>query len=201
MEKLLEAVQAFHQTFRRRRHKSGIAGPCTANPVLRAAEFPRCPVRAASAPQQNAMNLPNQPQREWKTIAESLQAVLHGGHIIRNLPHIVHGNARCALILKQQQIGEGRLRAFNLRGQDGLFANVQVEKQLRVWQQCGETIQTAQCLIRAVKERKEGVQLKRRDGWQRPWGKGADRLSCRGGGGIFSSETMDGHKANASILS
>lgn len=62
VEKSLEAAQAFHQPPGRRRNKRSIPRPRAPDPVLCATKFSWRLVRSSPSPQQNRVDLPNQPK-------------------------------------------------------------------------------------------------------------------------------------------
>jgi hypothetical protein len=128
MEVLLEGIEALHQRLGRRRYKKGIAWPASTNPVLTATKFAWSPLRASAFAQEHAMNLAEQAQGDGKPLLEPLQSVFHGRDIIGCLAQIVHQRRGTDPMFEEQQFGESRLRPFNLRGDHGLFANIEVEK-------------------------------------------------------------------------
>ena len=42
--------------------------------------------------------------------------MLHGGDVVRNFLHVFDGDVRYLIVLKQEQVGERGLSAFDLRG-------------------------------------------------------------------------------------
>jgi hypothetical protein len=142
VQELLQGVQAFRQMLGRGRDESGVARPAAADPVLAAPELARHLVGAPSAPEQDAVNLAQEPQAQRQLVAGTAQPVLEGGHIARHLGHIVERHVLHALGLEGEQVRERGLCALDLRREDRLLANVEVNENLRVGQQAGETVET-----------------------------------------------------------
>ena len=69
--------------------------------------------------------------------------MLHGGHVVGDLDDVVERHTRSFFHLEQQQVGQRRLGAFDLRREDGLAANVGIEKQVRIGQQRRDAVQPA----------------------------------------------------------
>ena len=130
VQELLERIETLHQPVRWRRNERRITRPRAADPVLRAPEFTRSLVRSTAASKQNRMHLANQSQRKRKPVAQAPQPVLHGRHIVRNFLHIIDGHARSGAVFKKQQLRKRRLRALDLRGQHGFFANVGIQQKI-----------------------------------------------------------------------
>jgi hypothetical protein len=79
------------------------------------ASAPTCRFAAAKAPGEQALvNLTEQPQREGKTVSETLQPVLHGSDVVRDLRDIIDRDARSSVHLVPEQVGEGGLRSLDL---------------------------------------------------------------------------------------
>ena len=108
------------------------------------------------------MNLAQQTKGNWKPLFEPGQTMLNGGDIVRGLLKIVHQSGRSNAILEEQQFRERGLRSFNLRGDHSLLADVEVEKNVRVGQQCSQAVQPPQSLIGPVEERVKASQIKGR---------------------------------------
>ena len=85
VKKMLEAVQTLHHALRWRRNERSVSRSGVANPVLGVAKFAGCFVRAASPTQQHSVNLPDEPQRKWKTVLDATKTMLHRRDIIRDL--------------------------------------------------------------------------------------------------------------------
>jgi hypothetical protein len=126
VEKSLKAVETLHEPFGRGRNKRSIPGPGSSDPVLCPAKLTGHLVGSPSAPQQNCVDLPNQAQRERKSLAQAFQTMLHGGDVVRNFLHVLDGDVRYLIVLKQEQVGERGLSAFDLRGDQGLLTNIQI---------------------------------------------------------------------------
>ena len=129
VQELLKRIETLHQSIRWRRNERRISRSRAADPVLRSPEFSRGLVRSTTAPKQDRMHLPNQPQRKTESrFAQAPQSMLHGRHIVRNFFYIIDGHARSGFVLKKQQLRKRRLRALDLRGQHGFFADVGIQQ-------------------------------------------------------------------------
>jgi hypothetical protein len=102
VEKSLKAVETLHEPFGRGRNKRSIPGPGSSDPVLCPAKLTGHLVGSPSAPQQNCVDLPNQAQRERKSLAQAFQTMLHGGDVVRNFLHVLDGDVRYLIVLKQE---------------------------------------------------------------------------------------------------
>jgi hypothetical protein len=70
--------------------------------------------------------------------------VFQSAHVARHLEHVVEWGAGRLLHLEEQQVGERRLRALDLRGEHGLLAHVAVEEEVGVREQGGDGVQPAE---------------------------------------------------------
>ncbi len=132
----------------RRRGESARARPCRPRRVrAAAARSGRCRGgcrRSSSAMRRNSpgclslprplasssrVHLAQQAVGERKALAQPRHAVLEGGDVVGDFHHVVERHAGGFVELEQEQVGERRLRALDLGGEDGLPAHVGVEKQ------------------------------------------------------------------------
>jgi hypothetical protein len=73
------------------------------------------------------MYFPDETERERKTLLETLESVIHGRDIVRDLLDIIERYAGDVLILEEKQVRERGLRTFDLGGEQSLLAHVQIE--------------------------------------------------------------------------
>src|SRR5690606_38989984 len=124
MQELLEIIETPHELFWRRRNEERITGPRSADPVLRMAKLAWLPACPPAGTQQDVMHLAEQAKGKGKSVTHPAQAVLHGGHIVRDFGDILEGHRWQLVVLEQEQIGQGGLRAFDLRREEGFLADV-----------------------------------------------------------------------------
>jgi hypothetical protein len=144
VQEAFERPHARRDLLRRRRDESGIAGTRAADPVLTGTEFAGIACAATAIRQEFLMHLAQKAQGEREAVAKSSQAVVHGSDVVADLAHVVEGDAGLFLHLEKQEVGEGRLRAFDHRREHRLLANVRVEKERDVGQEQRNAVQTAQ---------------------------------------------------------
>jgi hypothetical protein len=101
-------------------------------------------VGSAALGNQDPLNLPDEPVREGEAVADALQAVLQGGDVAGHLYDVVHRDAWHLVQLEEKQVRERGLRALDLRGEDGLLADVRIEEELSIGKQCGDAVEAAQ---------------------------------------------------------
>ena len=181
-----ERAKAVHDPMWWRRHEQRVTGSCAADPVLRAAEFTGILVLAAALCQQDFVDFADQAKRQRKILAQAGQAMVHGGDVVGDLARVVDRHARGFLGLVQQQIGQGGLSALDLRGQQRLLADIDVEEQGRVRQDGGYAVQPSQGLVRQLQSDLQAGEVNRRDGRQRHRDVGAHRLAGDGGGFVVA---------------
>jgi len=97
-----------------RRNKHGISRAGASDPVLGPAELTGCLAFTSAAGKQDTMNFPNQSVGERKTLSQAFESMLQSGNIIRHLYDVIERRARRRFILVEQQVGERRLRPFDL---------------------------------------------------------------------------------------
>jgi len=109
------------------------------------------------------VNLPDQPEAQREVAAQPFEAVIHRGHVARHLLYVVERDARRRVVLEKQQVRERGLRPLDLRREDGLLADVDVQKEIGIGQQLRQAIQAAKCTVRPL----ESVDVlgAEREGW------------------------------------
>jgi hypothetical protein len=84
--------------------------------------------------EQHAVHVAQQTQTQGKAAAQPLDSVGHGRHTSTDFAGIVERHAGLLVDFEQQQIGQRRLGAFDLRREHRLLAHEAVEHQVRVGQ-------------------------------------------------------------------
>src|SRR5688572_1688484 len=101
-----------------------------ADPVLAAPILPRHLPLPPAPRQQDAVDLADQPARQGKASAQTLEAMVERPDIVRDLDHVLQGNAGRLLQLEEEEIRERGLRALDLGGEHRLPAHIRVEKEV-----------------------------------------------------------------------
>jgi hypothetical protein len=115
------------------------------------------------------MHLADQTEREREARPHAVEPVGDRRDVVRHLDDIIEWNARRLRAFVEQQVGEGRLCAFDLRGKDGLLADVEVYEQAGVGEHHAEAVEATERTIGAVDELPVVVgESQRRVGGQRP---------------------------------
>jgi len=195
MDELLEGIETARQLVDRRRDVDGVAGPRAADPVLRAAEFARALRLAAPALHQALVHLADEPQGKREGF-QPVEAIHHGIDVVGDFADVVDRLAGGGVRLEAQEIGQGGLGAFDLRGQHRLLADVHVEEERVVGQEEGNAVQTAhrpvggaQALGKRSKQDRRLGRERRRDEGPVPFVAGDDVLvpaEAVGGWGVHS---------------
>jgi hypothetical protein len=60
------------------------------------------------------VNFTNQTKRKRESSAKPVEAMLHGSDIVRNLLYIIERHSGYVFVLKEKQVRERRLGAFDL---------------------------------------------------------------------------------------
>ena len=141
MQELFQRAHARLNLLGRGRDEVGIAGAGAADPVLAAAELAGLFFIAAALRHEGGVHFAEETVREREAFANARHAVLQGGDVIGDFHHVVERHAWSLGQLKEQEVGEGRLRALDLRGEHGLAPDVRVEKKMRVRQQGADAVQ------------------------------------------------------------
>jgi hypothetical protein len=143
VEKALQIGHAIPHGRRWRRYKEGVAGARATDPVLAPAKLARLFLAPATAGEEAGVNLANEPYAQREALAQACETMLERRNVVRDLDHLVDRDARCLLHLEEEQVREGRLRAFDLGGEHGLLADVGVEKEIGVRQEQRDAVQPA----------------------------------------------------------
>ena len=163
-----------------RRHEDGVAGPGPADPVLRAAEFAGGLGAAASRRQQDGVHLADQAVRQREALAQAPQAVLEGGDVVRDFDDVIQRNAGCLRGLEEQQVRQRRLHAFDLRGEHGFLAHVDVEEEAPVREERRDAVEPTHGKHRGFQRRLQcAIQVQGGHGGQRRRHEGANLLAAR----------------------
>ena len=132
-----------------------------------------------AARQQLRVHLSKEAVAEREAFAQSPQPVFKRRHVVGHLDDVVERNAGRLVHLEEQEIGQRRLGALDLGGQQGLFPDVAVEKKVRIRQQRREAVHAAKRQQRALQRALQGRQVQRwlwsqACGHERPNGLAAD---------------------------
>lgn len=179
-----------------RRHETGIARPGATDPVLAAPELPRQAIGTAAPGQQPAMDLAQQTRGQGKALAQPGQSVLQPSDVTGDLHHVIERHAGSLLQFKEEQVGERRLGAFDLGGEQGLAAHVGVEEQLRIREQGRDAIEAAAGQQRPIVQRlQRTLQQHRRIGRQWRWHERPDHFPS-GAGDLVATGAIAPHEAS-----
>ena len=144
VQELLEIAHAVGDAVRRWRHEGGGPRARASDPVLRPAELARLLLCSPALREQDAVDLADQSIREGEPFTESREAVLQRSDVARYLYDIVEWYAWRLVQLEEQQVGQRRLGALDLRREHGLPAHIGVEKELRVREKRGHAVEPTQ---------------------------------------------------------
>ena len=150
MEEELQLAHALQYLFGRRRNEGRIARPGAADPVLAATKLARGLIAATPLGQQHAVNLAEQPQRQWQPFLQHAQTMVEGGDIVAYLPYVIQRHAGFLIQLEQQQVGKRRLRPLDHGGEYRFLADVHIEEQRGVRQQGRNAVQPTEGQQRLV---------------------------------------------------
>ena len=159
---------------------TGVAGswPRAAEPDLRPPELAWVLVRSASAAEQDAVDLADEPEREREPLLQPGEPVVEGRDVARHLGDIVERNARRVRTLVEQQVAQRRLRPFDLRREQRLFADVEVDEQIPVREEPRDSVEPPEGAVgplhQVVVGRTEGERRRERIGDERAY-----RLAAR----------------------
>jgi hypothetical protein len=105
VEELLQIAHARGNILGRGWNEKGVAWPSAADPVLRASEFPRALVTAATPGKENPVDFPDQAIRYWKSFAKSLQTMIECCDVVDNLLRIIDRYSGCFFQLIEEEVG------------------------------------------------------------------------------------------------
>src|SRR5438105_1640198 len=115
---MLEIRKTRIQITRRWRHEGRVARPRASNPVLRAAELTGLLLRITSIDEQNGVHFSQESSRHGESISDAFQPMIHGIDVARDFSYVITGFTCDLLDLVCQQLIQGGLCPFNLRGQN-----------------------------------------------------------------------------------
>ena len=148
MQVLFEVVERDLHLVRGWRNELRIARSRAPNPVLRSAELSGCLSSPAAVAHQHRMRLAEQPQCQRQTTGlNALGGMLERGNIVRNLQYVRDRRSGRLLILIREQVGECRLRPFDLAREHRLFSHIHIKEAVRI-EQRGRTVQSAEGMSR-----------------------------------------------------
>ena len=178
LRKRSKRLQTLGEAVGRRRHEGGVARSRAADPHLGAADLARRLAAPAGMRHQHLVHPAQEPHRERQPTAERREPVLERGDAAADLARVFHRHARLLVDLEEQQVGQRRLRAFDLRRQHRLLAHEAVEQQRRVRQVRRKRVEPAereQCIVESASKR--GRPVDRRLGRQRRRDEGTESLT------------------------
>ena len=114
VDEALQVGDAIRDARPGRRHEHGVGWRSAADPVLGAAELAGLLAGSPAVTQQRAVHLPDQAGRYRQSFLDALEPDFQCGHVVGHFPNVVHRHAGCFVELEQQEVGQRRLRAFNL---------------------------------------------------------------------------------------
>ena len=145
-----------------------VARPGPADPVLRPAKMAGVLVASAPSRQEHPMYLPDEPVGQRKSPLEPTASMFHRSHVVRCFDHVVDGSSGGFLEFEQEEVGQGRLRTLDLRGEHRLLSDVHVHEEGSVGQQGRHAVQSAQADRGRLQHRPERTVHHRR-GTRRQW--------------------------------
>src|SRR3990170_2610378 len=98
------------------------------------------------------MNLAEEPQANREPAPNALEAMIHRPDVVRGLADVLDRHARRNVVLEEQEVGERRLSAFDLRRQDRFLPDVRVQELIWIGQQQRDSIQTTKRLISEIEQ-------------------------------------------------
>lgn len=129
------------------------------------------------------MHLTDQAAGDRQALLQPAQPVMEGGDVARDLDHVVERHPRRLVDLEQQEIREGGLRAFDLRGENGFLADVRVQEVGPVREQGRDAVEATEGEERRLEARLEvPVEVEGRDRRQGSRGERLDPLASYRGG-------------------
>src|SRR5215475_3530315 len=166
MQKPFKPAHTVHNQRRWWRNEYCVSRPCATDPVLTPAKFAGLFVAASTSRQQDLVNFPDEPQRERKSFPQSLQTLVHRCDIVRDFLHILNRYPRGFLVLKEKEIRKRRLRAFDLRREYRLFADIGIDKKRKIGKHGRKSVEATEGLIGLFKEELQAIEPYLRD-WRK----------------------------------
>src|SRR5262245_47560746 len=91
------------------------------------------------------MHVAQEPGGERPAAREAFHASVEGGDAAAHFACIVERDTWLLVGFVEEQVGEGRLRALDLRGENGLLAHEAVEEERDVWEMRRDGVESAEC--------------------------------------------------------
>jgi hypothetical protein len=127
------------------------------------------------------MDLSDESGREGEATAQAVEPVAQCGNVVGHLDNVVQGHTGRLLQLEEEQVRQGRLGPLDLGGEDRFLADVAVEEEVGIREECREGVEPAerqQGLL--LEHRQRAVELERRLGRQRLGQEGPNGLAPHG---------------------
>jgi hypothetical protein len=93
---------------------------------------------------------PEEPQADRESFRHALQTQIEGSEVVGRLFDIFDRDPCRDVVLEEEEIGERRLSALDLRGEHRLLADVAVEEVIWIRKEQGDSIEAPQSLIGTV---------------------------------------------------
>ena len=175
VQEQFEGAHAIEDEFRRWRNEGGGPRAGAADPVLALPELARLFFAAPALRQKDLVDLADQPQGERKAAAQPIEAMVERRDVVRDFLNVVQRHAGRLVVFKQEQVGQRRLSALDLRREHRLLAHVGVDEQRQVRQYGSQAVEPAEGLVCLFEQTLEAIQAdrwirrqRRRD--ERPYG-------------------------------
>ena len=141
----------------RRRDEHSVPRSASAEPDLRAANVAGGLSSSARVGEQRLVHVGNEPRRKRQPASEIREASIESGDTATDLACVVDWYARLFVNLVKEQVGERRLRSFDLRREHRLLSDEAVEEEGGVGKVRGDGVEPAEgdeCVIKAAAERR-----------------------------------------------
>ena len=180
-----------------RGNEDRVAGTRAADPVLGSPELAGHLGGAASARQQQGVHLAEEAVREGKAGSEAVEAVVEGGDEVRGFEGVGGVGGGGAACFVEGEVGQCGVDAFDLGGEDRLFADVAVGEEGGVGEKVGDGVEAAEGRGGGFEEVAEGFAGgDGGGGWEGVGDEGADRFAG-GGGGFVGAGGFASHEVVA----
>ena len=144
IQKPLQVGHARLDKLRRRRHQLSRRRRGPTDPVLDTAKLARRLARSTPRLHELFVQFSNQARRQGQALVQAFHPVVERCDIAGHFGHVVNRHARSAVCFEQHQVGQRGSRAFDLRRKHRFFAHVAVKKGLRVRQERGQAVKSAE---------------------------------------------------------